>query len=89
MRGGPSAQQRATYQPFNLIVLSLASLGMAMTGSLDRQVAMIALLCLPATLAGAWIGVRLYATVDDTLFRRVVLLLLLVSGVFLVLQSAL
>ncbi|MDH3668318.1 MAG: sulfite exporter TauE/SafE family protein [Paracoccaceae bacterium] len=89
MRGGPSAQQRATYQPFNLIVLSLASLGMAATGSLDQEVATIALLCLPATLGGAWLGVRLYSAVDDTLFRRVVLLLLLVSGVFLVLQSAL
>lgn len=89
MRGGPTAQQRATYQPFNLIVLSLASLGMALTGSLDRQVATVALLCLPATLGGAWIGVRLYAKVDDTLFRRVVLLLLLVSGVFLVVQNAL
>ena len=89
MRVGPAAQQRATYQPFNLIVLALASLGMAATGSLDRQVATIALLCLPATLGGAWLGVRLYSAVDDTLFRRVVLLLLLVSGVFLVLQSAL
>lgn len=84
MRGGPSAGQRATYQPFNLIVLALASLAMFASGAADGRVALIAALCLPATLGGAWIGVRLYKAVDETLFRHVVLVLLLTSGLLLI-----
>jgi len=87
MRGGPSAEQRATYQPFNLIVLALAGLAMTVSGALDAQVALIAALCLPATLGGAWIGVRAYRAVDEALFRRVVLILLLGSGLLMVGQN--
>jgi uncharacterized membrane protein YfcA len=87
MRGGPSARQRATYQPFNLIVLALASLGMALSGALDARVLTIAMLCLPVTLAGAWLGARAYTSVSDATFRRVVLVLLLGSGTVLVAQG--
>jgi len=53
LRGGPSDRQRAIYQPFNLIVLSLASAGMAIGGRIDRGVLFVAGLCLPVTLLGA------------------------------------
>jgi len=87
MRGGPSARQRATYQPFNLSVLALASLGMALSGTLDRRVLIVAMLCLPVTLAGAWLGARAYTWVSEVTFRRVVLVLLLASGTILVAQE--
>ncbi|MHA1529741.1 MAG: sulfite exporter TauE/SafE family protein [Alphaproteobacteria bacterium] len=87
MRGGPSARQRATYQPFNLIVLGLASLGMALSGALDARVLTISALCLPVTVAGAWLGARVYTGVSETAFRRIVLVLLLVSGAILVTQG--
>ena len=88
MRGGASDGQRATYQPFNLVVLVLASLGMAVAGQVTQPVLEIAALCLPATLAGAWIGARAYAGVSADTFRRVVLGLLLVSGGLLLAQAA-
>jgi uncharacterized membrane protein YfcA len=87
MRGGPSARQRATYQPFNLIVLALASLGMALSGTLDSEVLTIAALCLPVTLAGAWLGARAYTSVSEPAFRWIVLVLLLGSGTILVAQG--
>jgi uncharacterized membrane protein YfcA len=87
MRGGPSAQQRATYQPFNMIVLALASLGMAFAGAIDARVLTIAALCLPVTLSGAWIGARVYTGVSEAVFRRIVLALLLGSGLILVVQG--
>ena len=34
---------------------------------------------------GTWLGIRLYKRIDDVLFRRIVLGLLLVSGLVLVL----
>jgi len=87
LRGGPTDGQRAIYQPFNLIVLTLASAGMALGGQITAPVLWIALLSLPATLGGAWIGARLYGAVSARTFQRLVLLLLLVSGGILVAQA--
>jgi uncharacterized protein len=39
---------------------------------------------LPALLAGTWVGLKLYGHLDEAAFRKVVLLLLLVSGIALV-----
>jgi uncharacterized protein len=47
----------------------------------------IALLCLPATLIGAWIGARVYLGVSAQTFQGVVLSLLLVSGCILIGQA--
>ncbi len=87
MRGGPSAGQRAVYQPFNLVVLGLAAAGMAVSGALDARVLTLAGLCLPVTLGAAWLGTRAYAFVGETGFRRAVLVLLLVSGTALIAQA--
>jgi uncharacterized membrane protein YfcA len=40
---------------------------------------------LPVLLAGLWLGVRLYGRLDDATFRKMVLVLLLLSGLTLVL----
>jgi uncharacterized membrane protein YfcA len=42
------------------------------------------LLGLPMLLAGTWVGMKLYGRLDEASFRRVVLILLLLSGIFLV-----
>ena len=87
LRGGGSDGQRAVYQPFNLIVLTLASLGMGVSGQITMPTLWIAVLCLPATLVGAWIGARVYVGVSPLTFQRVVLCLLLVSGCILLAQA--
>jgi uncharacterized protein len=87
LQGGGSQEQRAIYQPFNLAVLALASLGMALSGQITGEVWRVAAYCLPATLAGAFIGTRIYLGVSETTFQRVVLSLLLASGAILVAQA--
>lgn len=87
LRGGPSIGQRAVYQPFNLIVLALASAGMAFAGRVDQVVLSSLLVSVPATVIGAWVGARLYRRTSEALFRSVVLCLLLLSGTMLVVQS--
>jgi uncharacterized protein len=87
LRGGASEAQRATYQPFNLVVLALACVGMAIGGQLTVPVLWIALICLPATLAGAWLGARLYGGVSAQTFQRLILGLLLASGAILIAQA--
>jgi hypothetical protein len=87
LRGGAPDSQRAVYQPFNLIVLTLASAGMALGGQITAPVLWVALFSLPATLAGAWIGARLYGAVSARTFQRLVLVLLLGSGAVLIAQA--
>jgi len=42
---------------------------------------------LPALLAGTWAGLKLYGHLDEASFRKIVLLLLLVSGIALVVPA--
>ena len=79
---------RAIYQPFNLVILALAGIGMAIAGQVTADVLLIAALCLPATLLGSWIGARLYKRVSAERFRRLVLGLLLLSGAILIVQAS-
>lgn len=87
LRGGSSQQQRAMYQPFNMVVLALASLGMAISGQVTADVVWVSALCLPTTLIGAWIGARVYVGVSERSFQRIVLCLLLLSGAILIAQA--
>jgi uncharacterized membrane protein YfcA len=87
LRGGAHDGQRATYQPFNLIVLTLASIGRALSWQITMRVLWVALLCLPATLVGAWIGAPVYVGVSAQTFQRVVLFLLLMSGFILLVRA--
>jgi hypothetical protein len=43
------------------------------------------LIGLPALLAGTWLGLKLYGRLDEAAFRKVVLIVLLVSGIALML----
>jgi len=54
------------------------------TGTITREAASWWLLGLPAVLAGTWAGLKLYGKLDETGFRRVVLVLLLISGASLI-----
>ncbi len=84
LQGGSADAQRAVYQPFNLIILALAGAGMIGFDQAGGDVAIIALCCLPVTIAGTWIGIRLYRGTGEATFQRIVLLLLLASGLTLV-----
>jgi uncharacterized membrane protein YfcA len=54
---------------------------------LTRQVALEAAIVLPATIGGAWLGGFLYQRLADRGYQRVVMALLLVSGVALIWTS--
>jgi uncharacterized membrane protein YfcA len=71
----------------NLAILGLVLCVYATQGVLTRGVWGFALVCLPATLLGAFLGIRLYGRVNDRQFRAVVLWLLLASGVVLMVSN--
>ena len=53
-------------------------------GALSADISRLFLLGLPALLAGSWLGLKLYGRLDENAFRKVVLVLLLLSGATLV-----
>jgi uncharacterized protein len=57
------------------------------SGLVKPEVGWLALLALPGTIVGAWIGAKIYHAMSDRNFGDVVLVLLFLSGVGLVWSS--
>src|SRR5712671_6870216 len=87
VRGWGKDERRGVFQTFNWTVLSAALCLQAATGFVTAEVVWLALLALPASLFGAWLGARTYHALSDRNFRDVVLGLLFLSGVGLVWSS--
>jgi uncharacterized protein len=64
-------------------VFAMSAVWLGARGEIDRATLWLFVLGLPALLAGTWLGLKLYGRLDDAGFRKVVLALLLVSGVAL------
>jgi uncharacterized protein len=84
LRGWPRDEQRAVFQPAAVATFLMTILVLGGAGIITRDTAQLFLLGLPALAAGTWLGWKLYGTLDEASFRRVVLILLLVSGFALV-----
>lgn len=84
MRGWPKDEQRGVFQPFILVIQCVALIALGGAGVVTASTGIAFLICLPAVIVGTWLGHKLYRRVDDQQFRRIVLLLLLMSGVALV-----
>jgi len=83
-QGWPKDVQRAAYQPVLLVVLTMSAASLAFAGAMNAETVKLYLLGLPALMAGTWVGFRLYGKLDEAAFRKVILVLLLVSGLSLV-----
>lgn len=89
LRGWSADIQRGVYQPFNLAILGIVLVVYATQGILTAQVWELALVSLPASIVGAYIGIRMYGRISDRQFRYLVLWLLLSSGIVLVMSNLL
>lgn len=85
LRGGTKDAQRAIYQPAIFATFVMTTISLAVAGAVTVPTLTLFATSLPVLLAGLWIGVHLYGKLDDAAFRKLVLVLLLVSGVTLVL----
>jgi uncharacterized membrane protein YfcA len=84
IRGWTKDQRRGVFQIFNGTVLGAALLLQIASGFVRTEVFWLALLALPGTLVGAWIGARVYQALSDRNFYDIVLGLLFLSGLGLV-----
>jgi uncharacterized membrane protein YfcA len=84
LRGWEKDARRAVFQGYNLSILAFALASQAFAGLLTAELAGLLLLAVPATVASAWAGRRLYARLDTRRFSKVVLAVLLVAGMVLI-----
>jgi uncharacterized membrane protein YfcA len=87
VRGWGKDERRGVFQTFNWTILTAALCLQAGTGLIGSDLVGFALLALPGTILGAWLGARTYRALSDKNFRDVVLGLLFLSGVGLVWSS--
>ncbi|MEM1045475.1 MAG: sulfite exporter TauE/SafE family protein [Pseudomonadota bacterium] len=78
--------QRSLFQVFNLTILALSGVSMAVAGFVTGDLVLLALVALPGTILGAFIGRRLYDRLETDRFNTIVLALLGIAGLTLVLN---
>jgi len=87
LRGWSRDAQRAVFQSFNLAMHALTLTAYAASGLITAEVGRMFLLIAPAACIPVLVGARLYMRFSDTMFRRLVLLLLALSGVAMLASS--
>jgi uncharacterized protein len=84
VRGWPKDEQRAVFQPVGVSIFAMSAAWLGARGALSVDIAWLFLIGLPALALGTWLGFKLYGRLDEATFRKVVLVLLLISGATLI-----
>lgn len=83
-RGGPKDAQRAVFQPVMFLTFVMSAISLAVARAFTVETFKLYAFALPALVAGILCGLGLYGKLNDAAFRKIILLLLLVSGVALI-----
>ena len=84
LRGWPKDQQRTIFQPVAVAIFVMTAVWLGAKGAIAADTIRLFLFGLPVLLVGTWLGMKLYGHLNEAMFRRAVLVLLLVSGATLV-----
>lgn len=84
LRGGQKDELRAIFQPVLFAMFVMTTISFAIAGAFTIEIIKLYALALPVLVAGIWSGFALYGKLDDAAFRKVILMLLLASGVVLI-----
>ena len=83
VRGWPRNKQRGTFQPFVLVMHGIGIVTFSANGLITPQTGIDFLWCIPAIIIGSMLGVKVYPHINDMIFKRLILALLLLSGITL------
>jgi len=84
LRGWPKDVQRTVFQPVAVAIFAMSALWIGVKGAITPDIIKLFLIGLPPLFAGTWLGLKLYGRIGEATFRKIVLALLLVSGVLLI-----
>jgi uncharacterized membrane protein YfcA len=88
MRGWSKDMQRTVFQPVILAAFVMSAISLSIAGAVTAEMVKLFLLGLPMLVAGTWLGMSLYGHLDEAGFRKIILILLLLSGSFLVVPTS-
>jgi hypothetical protein len=83
LHGVPKSEQRALVQPFIAAMQIFALALMVMRKDLTTKVALDFVLSVPALLAGTGLGLLAFRCINEAMFRRIILAVLMLSGALL------
>lgn len=84
LRGWDKRRSRCVYQPYILITGILVMLCVGLNINIDKTQLLLPLAAgLPAMALGLWAGMRVFSVISEERFRRLVLWLILASGISL------
>ena len=89
LRDWPRQKTRAVLQPYNIAVLGISAILLALDGAFDRATLITMAIAFPATMLAAQVGLWVFARLSDTQFRWLLVALMLVSGFVLLLRTIL
>jgi uncharacterized membrane protein YfcA len=84
VRSWPKDVQRTVFQPVGVATFIMSAVWLGTRGEIGHETISLFVMGLPALAAGTWLGLKLYGRLDESAFRKVVLFLLLGSGLALV-----
>lgn len=84
LRGWQRDEQRAAFQPSGVATFLITIIALGGVGSITPDIIKLFARGLPALAIGTWAGWKLYGKLDESKFRKSVLVLLLISGAALV-----
>jgi uncharacterized membrane protein YfcA len=77
-------QSRALLQPYNTCVLGVSAILLAIDGAYQGETLIAALIALPITLVAAQAGIWTFSRLTDMRFRRLLIILMFLSGIMLI-----
>lgn len=83
MRPWTKMQQRALIQPFNFIILGLSALLLAYNGGYSESTLKVMTIVLPISIIASIIGMMVFRRLNDHQYRRVLIVMMLISGLIL------
>lgn len=89
LRPWPKAEQRAVLQPFNIIILGIAGVLLAVDGAYTKPVLLNLLIAVPIAMVSARFGLAVFKRLNDNQFRRLLIILMLVAGLALMARELL
>lgn len=89
MRPWTKQETRAVLQPFNVIILFLTAILLAFRGIYIQQTLLYLAVALPITMLSAQLGIFVFKQISDLQFRRLLIGIMLLSGVILSLRELL
>lgn len=84
LRGWRKDEQRAIFQPVILAAFVLTAVSLTVNGTVTVELIKLYLMGLPVLITGVLVGLKLYGHLNDVAFRKLILYLLLLSGLVLI-----